>query len=93
MPDGGVVTTYTDITQRVRADEALKKINESLEHRVAERTAELSKVNTELSKAQTAAEEANLGKTRSLAAAGHDILPATLKTNPSQEKSNLHWTQ
>jgi signal transduction histidine kinase/CheY-like chemotaxis protein len=74
MPDGGVVTTYTDITQRVRADEALKKINESLEHRVAERTAELSKVNTELSKAQTAAEEANLGKTRFLAAAGHDIL-------------------
>jgi CheY-like chemotaxis protein/anti-sigma regulatory factor (Ser/Thr protein kinase) len=41
---------------------------------VAERTAELSKVNTELSKAQTAAEEANLGKTRFLAAAGHDIL-------------------
>jgi Na+/proline symporter/CheY-like chemotaxis protein len=74
MPDGGVVTTYTDITQRVRADEALKKVNESLEQRVAERTAELSKVNTELSKAQTAAEEANLGKTRFLAAAGHDIL-------------------
>jgi Na+/proline symporter/signal transduction histidine kinase len=74
MPDGGVVTTYTDITQRVRADEALKKVNESLEQRVAERTAELSTVNSELSKAQTAAEEANLGKTRFLAAAGHDIL-------------------
>ena len=26
MPDGGVVTTYPDITQRVRADEALKKV-------------------------------------------------------------------
>lgn len=74
MPDGGVVTTYTDITQRVRADEALKKVNESLEQRVAERTAELSKVNKELSKAQAAAEEANIGKTRFLAAAGHDIL-------------------
>ena len=74
MPDGGVVATYTDITQRVRADEALKKVNESLEQRVAERTAELSNVNTELAKAQTIAEDANLGKTRFLAAAGHDIL-------------------
>lgn len=74
MPDGGVVTTYSDITQRVQADEALKKVNESLEQRVADRTAELRKVNTELSKAQSAAEEANLGKTRFLAAAGHDIL-------------------
>ncbi len=74
MPDGGIVATYTDITQRVLADEALKKINESLEQRVVTRTAELSRVNTELAKAQSLAEEANLGKTRFLAAAGHDIL-------------------
>ncbi len=74
MPDGGIVATYTDITQRVLADEALKKINESLEQRVDTRTAELSRVNTELAKAQSLAEEANLGKTRFLAAAGHDIL-------------------
>ncbi len=74
MPDGGIVATYTDITARVRADEALKKVNESLEQRVEARTAELSRVNMELGKAQTLAEEANLGKTRFLAAAGHDIL-------------------
>lgn len=74
MPDGGIVATYTDITQRVLADEALKKVNESLEQRVVARTAELSRVNTELAKAQSLAEEANLGKTRFLAAAGHDIL-------------------
>ena len=74
MPDGGIVATYTDITQRVIADEALRKVNESLEQRVVVRTAELSRVNTELAKAQTLAEEANLGKTRFLAAAGHDIL-------------------
>ncbi len=74
MPDGGIVATYTDITARVRADEALKKVNESLEQRVEARTAELSRVNGELAKAQSLAEEANLGKTRFLAAAGHDIL-------------------
>ena len=38
------------------------------------RTAELTQVNEELAQAQMFAEEANLGKTRFLAAAGHDIL-------------------
>ena len=74
MPDGGLVATYTDITSRVRADQALKQANESLEQRVAARTAELTLVNEELAQAQMLAEEANLGKTRFLAAAGHDIL-------------------
>ena len=74
MPDGGVVATYTDITARVEADLALKRVNETLEHRVANRTAELMRVNEELGQAQMLAEEANLGKTRFLAAAGHDIL-------------------
>ena len=74
MPDGGIVATYTDITAAVKADQALKKANESLEIRVADRTAELVRVNTALSQAQQAAEEANLGKTRFLAASGHDIL-------------------
>lgn len=74
MPDGGIVATYTDITARVRADEALKRINESLEQRVELRTSELSRANTELAQAQTLANEANISKTRFLAAAGHDIL-------------------
>ncbi|EKF44571.1 hybrid sensor histidine kinase/response regulator [Nitratireductor indicus] len=74
MPDGGIVATYTDITPRVEADMALKRINETLEQRVANRTAELMRVNEELAQAQVLAEEANLGKTRFLAAAGHDIL-------------------
>ncbi|WP_223476843.1 PAS domain-containing hybrid sensor histidine kinase/response regulator [Oricola indica] len=73
MPDGGIVVTYTDITGRVEADEALKRAKESLEQRVAARTAELTNVNRELARAQALAEEANLGKTRFLAAAGHDI--------------------
>jgi Na+/proline symporter/CheY-like chemotaxis protein len=74
MPDGGLVATYTDITARVAADAALKRVNETLEQRVASRTAELMHVNEELAQAQMLAEEANLGKTRFLAAAGHDIL-------------------
>jgi Na+/proline symporter/signal transduction histidine kinase/CheY-like chemotaxis protein len=74
MPDGGIVATYTDITERVEADLALKRSNETLEQRVRNRTAELTRVNEELAQAQHIAEEANLGKTRFLAAAGHDIL-------------------
>ncbi|MDK1377742.1 MULTISPECIES: PAS domain-containing hybrid sensor histidine kinase/response regulator [unclassified Sinorhizobium] len=74
MPDKGIVTTYTDITQRVAADMALKQANETLELRVTERTGELTRVNRELAEARAAAEEANIGKTRFFAAAGHDIL-------------------
>ncbi|UAY00470.1 hybrid sensor histidine kinase/response regulator [Ensifer adhaerens] len=74
MPDKGIVTTYTDITQRVAADMALKQANETLELRVEERTGELTRVNRELAEARAAAEEANIGKTRFFAAAGHDIL-------------------
>ncbi|PTM97638.1 NahK/ErcS family hybrid sensor histidine kinase/response regulator [Mycoplana dimorpha] len=74
MPERGFVATFTDITERVEADRALKLANETLELRVAERTAELTRVNTALAEARAAAEEANLGKTRFFAAAGHDIL-------------------
>ncbi|MEX0956997.1 MAG: PAS domain-containing hybrid sensor histidine kinase/response regulator [Rhizobiaceae bacterium] len=74
MPDGGIVATYADVTAREAADLALKRANETLEQRVANRTAELVEVNEELAQAQMIAEEANLGKTRFLAAAGHDIL-------------------
>ncbi len=74
MPDGGVVATYADITARVEADLALKRANETLEQRVSERTTELVRVNDELAQAQQLAEEANIGKTRFLAGAGHDIL-------------------
>lgn len=74
MPDGGIVTTYTDITERVLAEEALARSNETLERRVRERTHELTRVNEELVRAKREADEANIGKTRFLAAAGHDIL-------------------
>lgn len=74
MPQGGIVTTYADITDRVAAAEALARVNETLERRVAERTAELMEVNAALGVAKTAADEASLDKTRFLAAASHDVL-------------------
>jgi len=48
LPSGGFVTTYTDITDRVRAAEALRQANELLDRKVAARTAELSQLNSEL---------------------------------------------
>jgi Na+/proline symporter/signal transduction histidine kinase/ActR/RegA family two-component response regulator len=74
MPDGGTVATYTDITHTVGAEEALERANETLERRVRERTRELTRLNQELAHAKSEADEANLSKTRFLAAASHDIL-------------------
>ncbi|MEP7455746.1 PAS-domain containing protein [Phyllobacterium sp. SB3] len=74
MPDGGLVTTFTDISEIVDADELLRQTNESLEQRVRDRTTELTLANQQLAKAQKRAEEANIEKTRFLADAGHDIL-------------------
>jgi len=74
MPDGGVVTTYTDVTAQVDAEEALAATNESLEQRVRDRTNELQRLNGELAEAKATADAANLSKTRFLAAASHDIL-------------------
>jgi Na+/proline symporter/signal transduction histidine kinase len=67
LPDGGLVTTYTDISDAVAVEEAL-------EQRVQERTEELTRVNTALQFAKQEAENANLSKTRFLAAASHDVL-------------------
>jgi Na+/proline symporter/signal transduction histidine kinase/CheY-like chemotaxis protein len=74
MPDGGFVVTYSDITPTVQAAEALERANENLERRVHERTEELTRLNQALARAKAEADEANISKTRFLAAASHDIL-------------------
>jgi Na+/proline symporter/CheY-like chemotaxis protein len=74
MPDGGLVTTFTDITPSVKAAEALERANATLERRVRERTRELTRLNAELHRAKAEADHANASKTRFIAAASHDIL-------------------
>ena len=97
---------YQDVSDRNEAKRALETANETLEARVGERTEELQAVNdaleaennrraaTEkaLTNAMKATEEANLSKTRFLAAASHDLLQplnaARLFTTSLAERSN-----
>lgn len=88
MPGGGFVSTYTDVTELKAAARQLRDAKESLERRVAERTAELTALNRKLRQeiyeraqiedalrlAKAEAERANLDKTRFIAAASHDLL-------------------
>ncbi len=74
MPQGGYVTTYTDITEFKAAEGALVDAKAMLEQRVADRTAELEKTMLALRHAKAEAEDANASKTRFLAAAAHDLL-------------------
>ncbi len=74
MPQGGIVATFADITERVEVSNALARVNLTLERRVEERTAELLSLNTALAIAKSRADEASQDKTRFIAAASHDIL-------------------
>lgn len=84
----GIFVLYQDVTERNLAKRALEVANETLEARVADRTLELQTVNAALAaenarraatenalkEAMRATEQANLSKTRFLAAASHDLL-------------------
>ncbi|SMQ58626.1 Signal transduction histidine kinase [Devosia lucknowensis] len=74
LPDGGLVVSFTDVTARVRAEQQLEQINQTLELRVEERTSALKQVNSELELARAKADASNHDKTRFLAAASHDLL-------------------
>jgi Na+/proline symporter/CheY-like chemotaxis protein len=94
MPDGGIVTTFTDITPSVEAAEALERANETLERRVRERTEELTRLNIALANAKGQADAANISKTKFLAAASHDILQplnaARLYVTSLSERKGAH---
>lgn len=67
MPEGGFVTSYTDITAYRQAARDLRTLADSLERRIQERTLDLHEAKAE-------AERANRSKTRFVAAAVHDLL-------------------
>ncbi|HEY0033656.1 MAG TPA: ATP-binding protein, partial [Devosia sp.] len=93
LPNGGLVISFSDVTQRVLAERALERMNQSLEQRVEERTAALTRVNAELESARAKADAANHDKTRFLAAASHDLLQplnaARLYTSTLIERAKL----
>ncbi|MGB3314399.1 MAG: ATP-binding protein [Albidovulum sp.] len=88
LPDDGIIVAVTDVTAESEAAEERLRINQLLERRVEERTAELTEANRQLQHraaeqarveealrlAKEAAEDAHRSKTRFLAAASHDLL-------------------
>lgn len=70
----GFFTLYQDITEQREAESVLREAKATLERRVNERTRDLTRLNEQLAEAKATADAANLGKTRFLAAASHDLL-------------------
>jgi PAS domain S-box-containing protein len=68
-----VVTIHNDITEMKRAEEAMQKINQTLEQRVTERTAELEVARADLAKALEQERELNDLKTRFVSMVSHEF--------------------
>ena len=88
LPGGGYVTSYNDITDYKRAEQALLEANETLEQRVTERSHE--------------AEIAQQSKTRFLAAISHDVLQplnaarlfaSALRDHPTNSDEQRHLAE
>jgi PAS domain S-box-containing protein len=74
--DGGVVGLLSiarDVSDRVRAEDALRRANAELEERVAARTADLQREVEERRRAEERAQGANRAKSELLAAMSHEL--------------------
>ncbi len=69
----GILAAFHDIAQRKRGETELKRINQELEGRVAERTAELTRTQEHLQRALDAAQQSNRAKGEFLAMVSHDL--------------------
>ncbi|WCN14363.1 response regulator [Marinomonas mediterranea] len=88
LPDGGFVTSFTDVTEHIESQQALEEANIDLTKHIEDRTEQVQSINkalrqenqrranaeAELRKAKAEAEQANASKTEFLALASHDIL-------------------
>ena len=68
-----IIVAHTDITERKRTEEELRKHREHLEEMVTTRTKELSKSNAQLQIAKEMAESANRAKSHFLANMSHEL--------------------
>ena len=76
MPGGGFVITFLRRHAELRGRRSAGARQCDAGKRVRDRTEELTRLNSELAQAKSTAEDANISKTRFLAAASHDILRA-----------------
>lgn len=69
----GYAGVTEDVTERRQAEESLRELNQQLEERVQERTAELAEANRKLVERNAAVERANQMKSRFLARVSHEF--------------------